>query len=76
VSLFTINADFGKLVAVLGRIADGLDRAYPKPKSAVSGKPAGPENLTEYDAEAEWRREQEEEARQMVPETDQERYRL
>jgi hypothetical protein len=62
-SVFEINADFKSLVSVLSRIADALDRAYPPATIPLTGKAAGPENLTVFDIEAAWQAEQEEERR-------------
>ena len=49
-------------VKALERIAHALEE-YMFPHPRPSGKPAGPENLTEFDWEAEWLREQEDEKR-------------
>jgi len=61
VSIVEINADFKSLVSVLQRIADALERAYPVPTIPLTGKPAGPENVTVFDLDAAWDAEQEEE---------------
>jgi len=39
--LIQINAEFSRLVAVLGRIADALDRAYPPRRKPLSEEPSG-----------------------------------
>jgi hypothetical protein len=65
---FNVNPELLKdLIRALTRVADGIDRAYP-PKPGVEArkglKPHGPEDIVEFQPEAEWQREQEEEARQ------------
>jgi hypothetical protein len=62
-SLITINVEpslFKRLLLVLERIASALERAYPDIAIGRMGEPAGPENLTVFDPEKEWEREQEE----------------
>ena len=69
-ALVQINVEPGllkELIQVLRQIVSGIDRAYPPPpdRSALKGrKPAGPETLIEFDPEAQWQRELEDEARQ------------
>ncbi|HEY0800683.1 MAG TPA: hypothetical protein VGD54_07555 [Steroidobacteraceae bacterium] len=50
-----------RLLSIGERIADALERAYPPIRELPNVTPAGPENLIQFDAEAEWQREQEEE---------------
>jgi hypothetical protein len=59
-----IKLELGKLVKVLERIAEALDRAYPI-RRTQDNQPAPLENLTEFDPEKQWEKEQELEARGM-----------
>jgi hypothetical protein len=69
-ALFQVNVEpslLKQLIQVLQRIAAGIDRAYPvqpDPAAFKGRKPSGPETLIEFNPEAEWQREAEEEARQ------------
>jgi hypothetical protein len=63
-SLIEIKAEpelLKRLLGVLNRIADALDRAYPEPQITRQAKPYGPEALTTFSPEHEWEIEQEEE---------------
>jgi hypothetical protein len=68
-ALFSVNVEpslLKQLIQVLQRIAEGIDRAYPPradPVAFKGRKPTGPESLIEFNPEAEWQREAEEEAR-------------
>jgi hypothetical protein len=62
-SLIEIKAEpelLKKLLSVLNRIADALDRAYPE-QQIIQSKPYGPEALMTFDPEKEWELEEEEE---------------
>ena len=55
-SLIEIKAEpelLKKLLSVLNRIADALDRAYPE-QQIIQSKPYGPEALMTFDPEKEW----------------------
>ena len=55
----TIQAEFHQMVAVLGRIADALDRAYPPAMMPDMRKPAGIEALGKLDLRKKWQKERE-----------------
>ena len=50
-----------RLLSFFERIADSLDRAYPPFSQVHQHKPYGPEAITEFDSEAAWLAEAEEE---------------
>jgi hypothetical protein len=55
-----------RIASALERLADCAERAFPKPSIPLTGTPAPPENLTVFNPEDEWEREQEDERRAML----------
>jgi hypothetical protein len=66
VAFLEIKADLGRVASALERIADALDRAFPPLRPVVESKPAPPENLFQFDPEAEWNKEEEEDRQREV----------
>ena len=59
-ALLEVKIELNRVVRALERIADVLERAYPPPQK-IDSKPAGVDNLTVFEPEEEWQREQEDE---------------
>jgi hypothetical protein len=66
VSWIEFKVDLKQAISVLTRIAEALERAYPPIVEMPTVTPAPPENLTTFDPEAEWNREQEEERQEQL----------
>jgi hypothetical protein len=61
VAFIEIKVELGRLAKALERLADAADRAFPPPRPVVESKPAGPENLFQFEGDLEFDKQSEEE---------------
>jgi hypothetical protein len=63
---FEFHLDLRRVAAALERIAVACERAFPEPKPMLPSKPAGPENLFQFDGERESELQEEEERKEQA----------
>lgn len=66
-ALIELSVEFKQVIAVLSRIADALDRAYP-PIQIIPDKVRGKESIGRHDARYHWQQEQDRKKKVPSPE--------